>query len=75
MRKTRIEQILSGLAPIADMRDGVPDFRLVPQAAVSNRSKPTLYLITVSARGWDEGQPETAKEMRRSCQSAAMEPS
>jgi len=45
--------------------------RLVPEAAVSNRSKPTLYSITVSARGWDEGQPETAKEMRRSCQSAA----
>ena len=28
--KAQNEQMLSGLAPIANMRDEVPDFRLVP---------------------------------------------
>jgi hypothetical protein len=31
--------MLSGLPSIADMRDGTPGFRLMPQAVVSNRSK------------------------------------
>jgi hypothetical protein len=30
--KAQNEQMFSGLAPIADMRDGMPDFRLVPLA-------------------------------------------
>ena len=36
--KAQNEQMLSGLPPIADMRDGVPDFRLVPEPAVSTCS-------------------------------------
>ena len=40
--KAQNEQMLSGLAPIADMRDEVLDFRLVPVAAVINRSKAAL---------------------------------
>src|SRR6476661_2951846 len=38
-RSPGASHMLSGLPSIADMRDGTPAFRLVPQAVVSNRSK------------------------------------
>ena len=40
--KAQNEQMLSGLPPIADMRDGVPDFRLVPIATESTAAKSVL---------------------------------
>ena len=39
VKTSKAQQMLSGLAPIADLRDEMPDFRLVPVAAVINRSK------------------------------------
>ena len=35
--------MLSALAPIADMRDGVLDFRLVPQADSCTAAKNVLF--------------------------------
>ena len=35
--------MFSGLAPIADMRDGVPDFRLVPIATERSAANPCLF--------------------------------
>ena len=53
--EAKTEQMLSGLAPIADMRDGLPDFRLVPKPAVSRWSKLHRYSITSSARTSSDG--------------------
>jgi hypothetical protein len=35
--------MFSGLAPIADMRDGMPDFRLVPLADIAPSSLNQLH--------------------------------
>jgi len=44
--KAQSEQMFSGLPPKADIERHDWYVRFVPEAAVSNRSKPTLYSIT-----------------------------
>ena len=54
--KAQNEQMLSGLPPIADMRDGVPDFRLVPEADSCTATKPfaRVSLLDHLVRGGEQ---------------------